>query len=124
NQPKPPKVVAVGVEVRYSSTPDAHVVDETHKQVDTRTYDHPTDLPGLGDAAFWIGAPNNVTLFVFLGGATRLMIGPSEIVVAALSVLVPDNGSTFTGGRNTNFNSPTQPNWDPDFGKKLPGRGG
>jgi len=79
NQPKPPKVVAVGVEVRYSSTPDAHAVDETHRQVDTRTYDHPTDLPGLGDAAFWIGPPNNVTLFVFLGGTTRLMIGPSEI---------------------------------------------
>ena len=55
NQPKPPKVVNVRLEVRYSATPDAHAVDETHKQVDTRTYDHPTDLPGLGDAAFWIG---------------------------------------------------------------------
>src|ERR1700722_10053279 len=42
NQPKPPRVVAFGVEVRYSSTPDAHAVDETHKQVDRRTYDHPT----------------------------------------------------------------------------------
>ncbi len=71
NRPKPPKVVAVGVEVRYSSTPDAHAVDETHRQVDTRTHDHPTDLPGLGDAACWIGPPNNVTLFVFLGGTTR-----------------------------------------------------
>jgi TPR repeat protein len=79
NQPKPPKVVTVGVEVRYSSTPDVHAVDEAHKQVDTRTYDHPTDLAGLGDAAFWIGVPNNVTLFVFLGGTTRLMIGPSDI---------------------------------------------
>ncbi len=79
NQPKPLKVVNVSVEVRYSSTPDAHAVDEAHKQVDTRTYDHPTDLPGLGDAAFWIGPPNNVTLFVFLGGTTRLMIGPSDI---------------------------------------------
>jgi hypothetical protein len=44
NQAKPPKVVNVGVEVRYSATPDAHAVEETHKQVDTRTYDHPTDL--------------------------------------------------------------------------------
>lgn len=79
NQPKPPKVVAFLLEVRYSATPDAHAVDEARKQVDTRTYDHPTDLPGLGDAAFWIGAPNNVTLFVFLGGTTRLMIGPSDI---------------------------------------------
>jgi TPR repeat protein len=79
NQPKPPKVVAFDFEVRYSPTPDAHAVDEAHKQVDTRTYDHPTDLPGLGDAAFWIGAPNNVTLFVFVGGTTRLMIGPSDI---------------------------------------------
>jgi hypothetical protein len=79
NQPKPPKIVNVGLEVRYSATPDANAVDEARKQVDTRTYDHPTDLPGLGDAAFWIGAPNNVTLFVFIGGTTRLMIGPSEI---------------------------------------------
>jgi len=79
NQPKPPKVVNVVLEVRYSSAPDAHAVDGVHKQVDTLTYDHPTDLPGLGDAAFWIGPPNNVTLFVFLGGTTRLMIGPSDI---------------------------------------------
>jgi TPR repeat protein len=104
NQPKPPKVVDVGVEVRYSSTPDAHAVDETHKQVDTRTYDHPTDLPGLGDAAFWIGPPNNVTLFVFLGGTTRLMIGPSEIgleqekalAIKAISAL--GKGATFAYG--------------------------
>jgi hypothetical protein len=79
NRPKPPKIVNVRLEVRYSSMPKAHAVDEARKQVDTRTYDHPTDLPGLGDAAFWIGAPNNVTVFVFLGGTTRLMIGPSEI---------------------------------------------
>jgi hypothetical protein len=70
-QPKPPKGVNVRLEVRYSSTPNAHAVDETRKQVDTRTYDHPMDLPGLGDAAFWIGPPNNVTVFVFLGGTTR-----------------------------------------------------
>jgi TPR repeat protein len=81
NHPKPPKVVNVILEVRYSSKPDVRAVDEAHKQVDTRTYDHPTDLPGLGDAAFWIGAPNNVTLFVFIGGRTRLMIGPSDIGV-------------------------------------------
>ena len=79
NQPKPPKVVAFGLKVRYASPPDTHAVDEARKQVDTRTYDHPTDLPGLGDTAFWIGAPNNVTLFVFLRGTTRLMIRPSEI---------------------------------------------
>jgi len=34
----------VGGEVRYSATPEAHAMDGTHKQVDTRTYDHPTDL--------------------------------------------------------------------------------
>jgi TPR repeat protein len=79
NRPKPPRVVSVRLEVRYSSTPNAHAVDDARKQVDTRSYDHPTDVAGLGDAAFWIGAPNNVTLIVFLGGTTRLMIGPSEI---------------------------------------------
>jgi hypothetical protein len=79
NQPRPAKVVNFILEVRYSSAPDSGAIDKARKQVDTRTYDHPTDLPGLGDAAFWIGQPNNVTLFVFLGGTTRLMIGPSEI---------------------------------------------
>lgn len=79
NRAKPSKVVNVRLEVRYSSTPNAHAVDETRHQVDIRTYDHPTDLPGLGNAAFWIGAPNNVTVFVFLGGTTRLMVGPGEI---------------------------------------------
>jgi hypothetical protein len=38
NRPKPPKVVNVRLEVRYSSTPNAHAVDEARKQVDTRTY--------------------------------------------------------------------------------------
>jgi hypothetical protein len=74
NQPKPAKIVTFALEVRSSSTPDVHAVEETRKQVDTRTYDHSTDLQGLGDAAFWIGSPNNVTLFVFLGGTTRLIV--------------------------------------------------
>ena len=103
NRPKPPKVVNVRLEVRYSSTPNTHAVDEARKQVDTRTYDHPTDLPGLGDAAFWIGAPNNVTLFVFLGGTTRLMIGPSEIGLEeekalAAKALAALGKTTFTYG--------------------------
>src|ERR1700685_955317 len=55
NHPKPAKEVAFLLEARYSATPDAHAIDATRKQVDTRTYDHPTDLAGLGDAAFWIG---------------------------------------------------------------------
>jgi hypothetical protein len=56
-------------------------VDEARKQVDERTRDHPVDLPGFGDAAFWIGTPNYASLFVFRGGTMRLMIGPSEIGV-------------------------------------------
>ena len=79
NQPNQPKTVAFSLEVRYSPAPNPNAVNDARKQVDTRTYDHPTDLPGLGDAAFWIGAPNNVTLFIFVDGTTRLMIGPSEI---------------------------------------------
>ncbi|HEY4339853.1 MAG TPA: tetratricopeptide repeat protein [Steroidobacteraceae bacterium] len=79
SQSKPSKLVSVRLEVRYASTPDTHAIDETRHQVDTRTYDHPTDLPGLGNAAFWTGPPNNVTVFVFLGGTTRLMVGPSEV---------------------------------------------
>jgi len=61
---KPSPYVHVRLEVRYAAAPNAHAVDETRKEVDTRTYDHPTDLPGLGDAAFWIGPPNNTALSV------------------------------------------------------------
>src|SRR5665213_842443 len=113
NRPKPPKVVNVRLEVRYSSTPNAHAVDEARKQVDSRTYDHPTDLPGLGDAAFWIGAPNNVTVFVFLGGTTRLMIGPSQIgleqakALAAKALAALGKTTFFTYGvRPTGLNKP------------------
>jgi TPR repeat protein len=111
NRPNPPKVVNVRLEVRYSSTPNAHAVDEARKQIDTRTYDHPTDLPGLGDAAFWTGAPNNVTLFVFLGGTTRLMIGPSEIGLEqekalATKALAALGKANFTYGTPTGLNKP------------------
>ena len=112
NRPKPPKVVNVRLEVRYSSRANAHAVDEARKQVDTRTYDHPTNLPGLGDAAFWIGAPNNVTLFIFLGGTTRLMIGPSEIGLEqekalAGKALAALGKTTFTyGAQPTGLNKP------------------
>jgi TPR repeat protein len=105
NQPKPSKAVAFNLEVRYSPTPDAHAVDETHKQVDTRTYDHPTDLPALGDAAFWIGPPNNVTLFVFVGGTTRLMIGPSDIGLEQEKALA---AKALTALRKTDFRYGTQ----------------
>ena len=111
--PKPSRLVAFGFEVRYSSTPNAHAVEETLKQVDSRTYDHPTDLPGLGDAAFWIGAPNSkVTLFVFFGGTTRLMIDSSYIGLEqekalAAKALAPLGKSTFTyGGLPTRLNKP------------------
>lgn len=87
NKPNQPKAVGFSLEVRYSPTPNPHAVDDARKQVDTRTYDHPTDLPGLGSAAFWTGAPNNVTLFVFVNGTTRLMIGPSEIGLDAEKAL-------------------------------------
>jgi TPR repeat protein len=105
-------VVNVRIEVRYAATPDAHAVEETHKQVDTRTYDHPTDLPGLGDAAFWTGPPNNVTLFVFLGGTTRLMIGPSQIGLEqekalAVKAVAALGKTTFTyGNQTTGLNKP------------------
>jgi len=105
NRPKPPKVVTVVLEVRYSSTPDAHAVDEARKQVDIRTRDHPTDLTGLGDAAFWIGPPNNVTLFVFLGGMTRLLIGPSEIGLEQEKALA---AKALTSLGKTNFTYGTQ----------------
>ncbi|MGH9685767.1 MAG: tetratricopeptide repeat protein [Candidatus Acidiferrales bacterium] len=123
NRPKPAKVVHVGLEVRYSSTPNSNAVEETRKEVDTRTYDHPTDLPDLGDAAFWIGAPNNVTLFVFLGGTTRLMIGPSDIGLEqekalAAKALMALGKTTFTYGvQPTGVNKPV-------LGKRSPNPSG
>ncbi len=120
NQPKPPKVVNVRLEVRYSLTPDPHAVDETHKQVDTRTYDHPTDLPGLGDAAFWIGPPNGVTLFVFVGGTARLMIGPSDIgleqekALAAKALAALRHTSFAYGTQSTGFTRPPLANPGPN----------
>jgi len=123
NRPKPPKVVNVSLEVRYSSKPDSHAVDEAHKQVDTRTYDHPTDLPGLGDAAFWIGPPNNVTLFVFLGGTTRLMIGPSEIGLERERALAI---KAIAALRKSSFSYGTQPTGltKPVLGKPGPNPSG
>jgi TPR repeat protein len=112
NRPKPPNVVNVRLEVRYSSTPNARAVDDAKKQVDTRTYDHPTDLPGLGDAAFWIGPPNNVTVFVFLGGTTRLMIGPSQIgleqekALAAKALAALGKTTLTHGAQPTGLNKP------------------
>ena len=72
NQPKPPKVVAFGLKVRYASPPDTHAVDEARKQVDTRTYDHPTDLPGLGDTAPGEGLPGGFPAFVTRSPCARL----------------------------------------------------
>jgi TPR repeat protein len=111
NQPRPAKVVNFILEVRYSSVPDPGAIDKARKEVDTRTYDHPTDLPGLGDAAFWIGAPNNVTLFVFLAGTTRLMIGPSEIGLEqekalATKALAALGKTNFTYGTPTGLSKP------------------
>jgi hypothetical protein len=71
--------VFVPVEVRYTAAPDANAVAKTLKQIDERTYDKPTTIDGLGDAAFRTGGLVAPTLFVFLGGTTRLMIGPSEV---------------------------------------------
>jgi TPR repeat protein len=110
-QPKPAKIVDVRLEVRYAAMPNANAVEETRKQVDTRTYDHPTDLPRFGDAAFWIGQPNNISVFVFLGGTTRLMIGPSEIGLEqskalAAKALASLGKTSFTYGTPTGLTKP------------------
>jgi TPR repeat protein len=104
--PKPSKIVNVRLEVRYASTPNAHAVEEARKQVDTRTYDHPTDLSGFGDAAFWIGQPNNVSLFVFVGGTTRLLIGPSQIGLEQEKALATKALASL-GKTNFSYGTPT-----------------
>lgn len=101
----PAKVVAFNIEVRYSSTPNPRAVDDARKQVDERTRDHPTDLPNLGDAAFWIGAPINPTVFVFRGGTMRLMIGPSEIGLEKEKAIAL-NALGGSGKTNTSYGAP------------------
>ncbi|MGA8441660.1 MAG: tetratricopeptide repeat protein [Candidatus Sulfotelmatobacter sp.] len=110
--PRPAKVVAVHVEVRYSPTPDAHAVDEARQQVDERTRDNPTDVPNLGDAAFWIGPPDNVSLFVFRGGTMRLLIdstgvGLEQEKALAARILAASGKTGYAyGARPTGFNKP------------------
>jgi hypothetical protein len=53
-----------------------------------------------------MGAPNNVTLFVFLGGTTRLMIGPSDIGLEQEKALAVKALSAL---RKTGFAYGTQP---------------
>jgi TPR repeat protein len=79
NQPRPPKVIHFNLEVRYSRTPDPGAIDRTRKEVDTRTYEHPVNVEGVGDAAFAIGHGETQMLFVFVGGTTRLLVGPGDI---------------------------------------------
>ena len=121
--PRPPKVVQLSIEVRYSSAPDAHAVDEARKQVDEQTYEDPTDVPGLGDAAFCIrciGRPDNLpahaTLFVFRGGTMQLVItgglnvNVEQAKALALTVLGTLGASGKTGyvygDRTTAFKKP------------------
>ena len=108
NQPKPPRVVNVTVEVRYSPAPNPRAVDEARKQVDERTREHPTDVADLGDAAFWIGPSNNISLFVFRGGTMRLMIGPSEIGLEQQKALAIKalGGTAKTTGKTTSTYGP------------------
>lgn len=119
NQPKPSKVIDVSVEVRYASTPDPHAIEDSRHQVDTRTYEHPTDLPGLGNAAFWIGPANNMSVFVFIGGTTRLLIGPSEVgleqqkALAARAVAALGKATFAYGGQPSGLKKPVPGNTGP-----------
>jgi Sel1 repeat len=47
------------------------------------------------------------------------VIAVAAAVGIALTLLLPDDGSVSTGGQTPNLNSPTQPNWDRDFGKNC-----
>jgi hypothetical protein len=105
----PKKVVTFNIEVRYSAAPNPRAEDQAKKQVDERTRDNPTDIPGLGDAAFWIGAPNNASLFVFRGGTVCLMIGPSEIGLEKekeLAIKALGGTSNKTGKTVTTYGTP------------------
>lgn len=121
--PRPPKVVELSIEVHYSPAPDPHAVDEARKQVDEQTYEDPTDVPGLGDAAFCIycvdhlaNVPDHATLFVFRGGTMQLVItggqnvGLEQAKALALKVLGTLGASGKTdyvyGDQTTAFKKP------------------
>jgi len=89
-KPYPPKLVSFMVDVTYSPAPNPGAVDEALKRLNENTYDEPTEIPGLGDAAFWIGAPSAARLYVFRGGTMTLYLSgarPEQLKVLALKVL-------------------------------------
>lgn len=78
-RPRPSRAISVSLEVRYSPVPNSAAVEQLRKEIDERTFEEPVDVPGLGDAAFWLGPSNNLSLFVFTGGKATLMIGPTQV---------------------------------------------
>jgi TPR repeat protein len=79
-----PKQLYFSVSVAYSPAPNPAAVEEYRKQIDEGSYDDPTDVSGLGDAALWIGQPQYASLTVFRGGTMMLTLtsGPLEQVKA------------------------------------------
>jgi TPR repeat protein len=116
NKPKPARRVDVTLQVRYSAAPDAATVEAAQKWVDENTYYNPVEVPGLGDAAFWIGAPHNVALFVFKGGTTAIEIGPNDLTLEEEKALAAKalGGTGKTGflysGRRVSFSKPALAN--------------
>jgi len=74
NKPRPPKRVDVQVVVNYSATPDPAAVEKYRKVIDETTYHVLLDLPEIGDAAVWRGAPQYNAITVFKGGTMLLAV--------------------------------------------------
>ena len=114
DQPRPPKIVGFSFEVLYSAAPNPNAVEEARTRLDNTTYDHPLDIPDLGDAAFWNNTPKWADLYVFSRGAIVLHVGPSELgldkeIALARAVL---GGSGKTGavyGAPRAFGKPAPP---------------
>jgi len=73
NKPRPPQRVDVSVNVQYAAAPKTAPRWEQYlKLIDEKTYDHPAEVSGLGDAAVSHGGPQAPTLAVFRGGTMVL----------------------------------------------------
>lgn len=111
-KPRPQKLINVNVEVRYSPAPNNAAMEQLRKEIDDRTYEHPVDVQGIGDAALWIGPANNLSLFVFTGGKMTLMIGPSQVSLDQVKALAlkalggPGKTGYVYGTRPASLNKP------------------
>lgn len=91
------KQLSFTVRVTYSPVPNPAAVESWRKQVDEGSYDDPNEVPGLGDAAFWIGQPQYASLTVFRAGTMTLNLTGAPVAQVKALALKALGGNGKTG---------------------------